>query len=289
MSKEREAHESHGRELCRLAGGIRFAQVTMPAGLRLPAHAHSRAQLVFVLAGSYAETWRQGDLRLHAGSVLFRPPAQEHENDFDRDEVQALVISYPPERLAPFAFCPRLAELPALSPMLKHQILLELPRADRAADHALEGLALLFLSRVERAHKEAPPGWLATALAFIDRHLGEPISLASVATALGLRRSVLADGFRRHLDRSVGESIREARLGRALDQIRGSRRPLSDIAAECGFYDQAHMGRLLKHATGLTPGEVRAAAAPPRPSILRAKVVTPTRSGPPSLGYTEAS
>lgn len=264
MSKEREAHESHGRELCRRqAGGIRFAQVTMPAGLRLPAHAHPRAQLVFVLAGSYAETWRQGDVRLHAGSVLFRPPVQEHENDFDRDEVQALVISYPPERLAPFAFHPRPAELPALSPMLKHQILLELPRGDGAADHALEGLALLLLSRVERAHKAAPPGWLAAALAFIDRHLGEPISLATVATALGMRRSVLAGGFRHHLDRSVGESIRDARLGRALDQIRASRRPLCDIAIECGFYDQAHMGRLLKRETGLTPGEVRAAALIP--------------------------
>lgn len=262
MPREREAHESHGRELCRQAGGIRFAQVAMPAGLRLPAHAHSRAQLVFVLAGSYAETWRQGEARLHAGSVLFRPPALEHENDFDRDEVQALVISYPPERLAPFAFLPRPVELPAPPPVLKHQILRELPRADGAAEHALEGLALLLLSRIERVHQIAPPAWLAAALAFIDHHLGEPLSLATLATALGLRRSVLAAGFRRHLDRSVGESIRDARLGRALDQIRGSQRPLCDIAIECGFYDQAHMGRLLKREIGLTPGEVRAAAPP---------------------------
>jgi AraC-like DNA-binding protein/quercetin dioxygenase-like cupin family protein len=264
-----EAHESHGRERWRRqTGGIRFAQVAMSAGLHLPAHAHSRAQLVFVLAGSYAETWRQGDVRLHAGSVLFRPPAQEHENDFDRDPVQALVISYPPERLAPFPFLPRPAELPALSPVFKHQILLELPRGDGAADHALEGLALLLLSRVERAQQAPPPGWLAPALAFIDRHLAEPISLATIAAALGVRRPALAGGFRRHLGRSVGEAIRDARLGRALDQLRGSRRPLCDIAAECGFYDQAHMGLLLKREIGLTPGEVRAAYFSERPESL---------------------
>jgi AraC family transcriptional regulator len=258
MPEEREAHESHGRELCRRqAGGIRFAHVAMPAGLHLPVHAHSRAQLVFVLSGSYGETWRHGDVRLHAGSALFRPPEQEHENDFDRDEVQALVISYPPERSVPFAVGPRPAELPALSPVLKHQILLELPRDDGAADHALEGLALLLLSRIERAHQLATPSWLPIALAFVDRHLAEPLSLATVAAALGVRRSILAAGFRRHLGRSVGESIRDARLGRALDEIRGSRRPLSEIAVDCGFYDQAHMGRLLKRQIGLTPGEVR--------------------------------
>jgi AraC family transcriptional regulator len=48
---------------------------------------------------------------------------------------------------------------------------------------------------------------------------------------------------------------REARESR-------SRRPLCDIAVDCGFYDQTHLGRLLKRELGLTPGEVRAAAAP---------------------------
>lgn len=57
-----------------------------------------------------------------------------------------------------------------------------------------------------------------------------------------------------------GKKKSTARLGRALDELRGSRRPLSDIAADCGFYDLAHMGRLLKRRIGLTPGEVRASA-----------------------------
>ena len=67
----------------------------------------------------------------------------------------------------------------------------------------------------------------------------------------------LAGAFRRHLDRSVGEAIREARLTRALAEIRRSPRPLAEIAGECGFFDQSHMGRLVKAATGQTPAQIR--------------------------------
>lgn len=256
--------ESHGRELRgRLVGGIQIAEVAVPAGLRLARHAHSSGQLVCVLAGNYAETWRRGELRLRPGSVLFRPPGEEHENAFDRDGVLALVISYPRERVSALGASRPPAELPTLPLLLRHQVRLELDRDDPAACHALEGLALILLSRVERAQQCEAPAWLPDALAYIQQHFHQPISLTSVAGALGLHRALLAAAFRRHCGRSVGQAIRDARLCRAIDRIRSSNLPLSELAIECGFFDQAHLGRVTKRVTGHTPGEIRAAAIRP--------------------------
>jgi AraC family transcriptional regulator len=251
--------ESHGSELRSYdLPGIRVAEVAVAPRRTLPIHAHASAQVVFVLAGSYGEQWAGRHVRLRPGSVIFRPPHERHANDFGESEVRALVISYRPERLGALASYPSPVELPALAADVPRQLELELARRDRAAPNALEGWSLLLAARVARLVDRDPwPPWMGEALGFIARHHSEAITLGSVAHALGLHRASVAGAFRRHLDRSVGEMIRDARLRRAIAAIRSSLRPLSEIAGECGFFDQAHMGRWVKRVTGSTPGELR--------------------------------
>jgi AraC-like DNA-binding protein len=258
----RAAPESHGAERrhCDMRG-IRIAEVAMAGNMRLPPHAHASGQLVFVLDGSYFESWETRRVRLVPGSVIFRPPRARHANDFPGAEVRALVVSYRPERLGALADCRQPFEMPRIVGDLRQGIELELERGDRAAQAALEGLALLLQARAARTIEPARwPLWLAEALRLIQFHYAEPISLSSVAAALGVHRATLAAAFRRHLDRSVGEAIREARLTRALVEIRRAARPLAEIAGQCGFYDQAHMGRLVKRCTGQSPGDIRRSA-----------------------------
>jgi AraC-like DNA-binding protein/quercetin dioxygenase-like cupin family protein len=251
--------ESHGTALrhCELRG-IRVAEVAMAGGLRLPRHAHGSGQLVFVLGGSYFESWGSGRVRLVPGSVLFRPPRAPHANQFPAAGARALVVAYHPARLGALAGCRQPLELPAMAGDLRRGLELELERGDRAASAALEGLALLLQARAARALEPAVwPLWLGGALRLIERQCAEPLSLATVAAEVGVHRATLAAAFRRHLDRSVGEAIREARLTRALVEIRRASRPLAEIAGECGFFDQSHMGRIVKAATGQTPAQIR--------------------------------
>jgi AraC-like DNA-binding protein len=242
------------------------AEVSMPAGLHLPRHAHGSGQLVFVLEGSYRERWmsRKGErIDLRPGSVLYRPPAEPHANVFGDEDVLALTVSYHPDRLAGLPGR-RPVTLPSLLVDLQRRIATELRahhRGDAASSTALEGLALLLLARLERSAGSGEPAgrpdWLGDAVRFVERRHAEPISLASVAAAVGRHRTTVAAAFRRHLGRSVGEVLRDVRLGRAIEEIRSTDRPLAEIALVCGFYDQAHMGRLLKRATGRTPGAIR--------------------------------
>jgi AraC family transcriptional regulator len=254
-----QAH-SHGAELrrCEL-DGIRIAEVVTPGRLELRRHAHPTGQVVFVLEGDYRERWRRSEARLGPGSVIFRPPGEPHANHFGDEEVLALVVAYEPGRLARLAAVAEPLRLPALLADLRERILVELAREDAVSSYALEGLALLLLSRVGRlAPEQRWPGYLREALSLIESGYARPLTLGSLATAVGAHRATLAAAFRRHLDRSVGEVVREVRVRHALEALGRTRRPLAEIALDCGFYDQSHMGRLVKRSTGLAPAEVRA-------------------------------
>lgn len=230
----------------------------MAGPLRLARHAHHTGQLVFVLEGRYWERWGRRRLALQPGSVIFRPPGERHANGFGAEGALTLLVSYRPERLAGLAGCRRPVELPALVADLRSQVELELQRDDPASRVALEGLALLLAARVGRfSASPRRPEWLENALRFIEARPAEPLGLAAVAAAVERHPGTVAAGFRRYLGRSVGEAVRAARVGRALHRIRASKEPLAEIAADCGFFDQAHMGRLVKRVTGRTPGQIR--------------------------------
>ncbi|HUO85709.1 MAG TPA: AraC family transcriptional regulator, partial [Thermoanaerobaculia bacterium] len=125
---------------------------------------------------------------------------------------------------------------------------------------ALEGLALLVLLRVAReggGGDPAEPRWLHDAIAYIDHHHAEHLSLLVVAAAMGIPRLRLAAGFRRHRGTSVGAVIRQVRLAHAARALRTTRVPISEIAASHGFADHAHLTRLFRRAHGMTPKEFR--------------------------------
>lgn len=251
--------DSHGRELhsCRL-GDIRIAEVAVPPGLRLGRHRHEAGQIVFVLEGSYRERWRHRSVELGPGTAIFRPPGEAHANEFGREEVLALLVAYPPDRLSGLDRAPRPRDVSWLLGDLKVRIEMEWRREDAASRMALEGISLLLLARTLRAPSDdRAPEWVRAAMALIEQKYAETISLADVADEVELHRATVAAGFRRWLGRSVGEAISEVRLARALEQIRSAKRPLAEIAVECGYFDQSHMGRHVKRATGATPGQIR--------------------------------
>jgi AraC family transcriptional regulator len=70
----------------------------------------------------------------------------------------------------------------------------------------------------------------------------------------------LSRAFRRVYGQTIGECIRKARVRSAAHLLLSSRRPISEIATECGFCDQAHLSRAFKRIFGLTPAAYRLAA-----------------------------
>ncbi|PZU07252.1 AraC family transcriptional regulator [Sphingomonas sp.] len=93
---------------------------------------------------------------------------------------------------------------------------------------------------------------------FVDSHLCENISIEDMAGVAGMGVWT----FNRYLRQSVGKSayafVVEKRIERAQSLLSRGDLALKEIAAACGFSDQAHMTRMFTAKLGVTPGQFRA-------------------------------
>jgi AraC-like DNA-binding protein len=83
------------------------------------------------------------------------------------------------------------------------------------------------------------------------------LTVSDLARRAGLSASQLQREFRRLFGMTVGDYILRLRLLMARRKLRATTDAVGRIAAECGFYDQAHFTRAFKKHVGQTPLEYR--------------------------------
>lgn len=83
-------------------------------------------------------------------------------------------------------------------------------------------------------------------------------SITHVTTELGWSRRRLATAFREYVGLTPKTVSRIARFDRAVGAVRAGRaRSLSQLAAECGYADQAHLAREFREFAGLSPAALQ--------------------------------
>lgn len=95
------------------------------------------------------------------------------------------------------------------------------------------------------------------AMAYIQSHYAEKLSLEEIAKAALTNRSELCRCFRRVLDLSPNEFILQYRLSRALSLLEDPERRIADIAISCGFCSPSHFGSHFARHLGCTPLQYR--------------------------------
>ena len=88
---------------------------------------------------------------------------------------------------------------------------------------------------------------------YVSEHFGRPIRTPELASLVGLSVSQFSRRFRGSFGFPPREYMIRIRLDRAKTLMRQSRAPLSEIALDSGFCDQAHMSRLFHALVGDTP------------------------------------
>jgi transcriptional regulator GlxA family with amidase domain len=118
------------------------------------------------------------------------------------------------------------------------------------------------LPRVEKTLQPGSRGLDARQLRLVDgaiaESIGEPISVSMLSSVAGLSRSHFSRAFRASVGRTPHEHVVRVRIDRAMELMRTTKRPLSDIAVATGFSDQAHFSNKFRRFTGLTPSRWRA-------------------------------
>lgn len=98
---------------------------------------------------------------------------------------------------------------------------------------------------------------LRKALAFIRQNLSKPIGIDQIAEAIGISRATLDRLFKSEMERSAGQEIQRQRISRAKSLLANEELSIAQIAAECGFCNQAYLTNLFKGTIGLTPLKYR--------------------------------
>lgn len=105
-----------------------------------------------------------------------------------------------------------------------------------------------------------PVASLARVLRLVGERLAEPLSVADLAREAGFSRSHFTRAFAASTGRPPHAYLVGRRVAKAAHLLRTSTLPLSQIAADCGFHDQAHFTRVFRRATGETPQRFRSRA-----------------------------
>lgn len=97
-------------------------------------------------------------------------------------------------------------------------------------------------------------------IALMEAHFASKLSLEQLAATAGLSPFHFNRLFHRVVGVSPHRYLLDCRLRRARELlVAGSGRSIGEVAAECGFADQAHFGRQFRRAYGVSPVQFQAA------------------------------
>jgi AraC-like DNA-binding protein len=204
----------------------------------MPRHRHGTGYVALVLSGGYEEVGDGGRFRAGAGDILFHKRFEAHLDRFSSAGADTLNFSLDGWSGTTIVFGR------AHDPDLIVRI------AERDPREARDMLLASVTPREIGAHDW--PDALAASIR------GDPnLNLSIWARAHGLAPATVSRGFRRVYGTAPIAFRAQMRARHAWQAIVHTAKPLSTLAAENGFADQAHMTRAVGALTGATPAAWR--------------------------------
>jgi AraC-like DNA-binding protein len=196
-------------------------------------HRHKAAYAAIVLEGGYEEAGDHGRFRVTAGDVLVHGPFTSHLNRLA--SIRTVLINIP---------LPPLVRIGEIGRVSDPEQIARTALKDRW--EALDLFSACYIPSPAKAFNEVDA--LAAAL-----REDASISIGTWSAMQSLCRETLSRHFHRIYGVTALSYRRDVKSRRAWLRIVESNAPLSEIALECAFADQAHMSRAILALTGHSP------------------------------------
>ncbi|MCY1074556.1 AraC family transcriptional regulator [Archangium lansingense] len=276
------------------AGGLPLRVVRIPGDGPVPPPVPlvSTFFMVFVLTAGRGRARHLEELELHEGDIHLVPAGVEHQ-PLDVGNLEGWIVGFDPLLLrslgpewlpAPPRGTGKTKPPPARSLFVRGLLRLrpgqprwrrivqlvaeleaELREAQWGVEHAAHAWFILLVTELVRELQEhtplAPPmigGLVHDALAFIEAHCLQPLSLQDVAAAVGCTPSHLANVIRKETGLTVGDWLREHRMAEARRRLLDTEASIERIASQVGYTDVTHFIRTFRRVHGMTPRAWRA-------------------------------
>lgn len=235
-----------------------------------PRHTHDEFGIGLVDAGGHASWSGRGHVEAGPGMFITVNPGEVHDGHaLGRRARSWRILYFEPRALrallsdvsgtdTPFEFTRPVFADPGLRARFEHAFV---PAESLACESAL-----LHLVADLRAHSTAPERAelrgapdVRRARDVIEADLAAAVTLEALARECSLSRYQLLRAFARAYGLPPHAYLMQRRLARARRLLRMGR-PLTEVAADCGFSDQSHLTRCFSRQFGVTPGRYAAPA-----------------------------
>lgn len=261
-----EQHETSGEILrIRSIGSFTLIESLHPKGSSLRKHSHPHADVTFVIEGTLRERYVYGECVYRSGAVRYLPAGEIHADEIE-SPLRCLHVRIDPVVLDGLGRKSRVPSRPAeikgfAATWLANRLYAEFASTDDASAMAVEGLILEIVAELARSDVKpgpaAVPDWLKQATDIVESRFLERLSLADIASEVGVHYVHLSRQFHKYNRCTVGELIRRRRVQHASHLLAHSKTPLAEVALICGFSDQSHLSFLFKRYMGVSPSKFR--------------------------------
>ena len=117
-----------------------------------------------------------------------------------------------------------------------------------------------YINMAETVETKHPKDWITVSAAMKEvlEHFGDTeMTLESIASSLFISKSHLSRLFQKVTGESFIDYVRNVRINRACELLRGTMMTNSEIVAECGLKDVPSFYRLFRTVVGMTPYQYR--------------------------------
>lgn len=254
--------ESHLSKMLRLSQGIGTLYVSthFELGNSDLLHYHDEPHLTFILHGGVTDKRKNLETERFSGEMMFFHAGEPHQtisrsfptkyvsfqfqSDYYRNnpnlenELKATLENDPNAKLS----------------MLK--IYKELAKKDEFTESSIEML-LCGLMNGKHFDRNSRPNWLNKIVEILNDNWNEEISLNELAFAADVHPKTISKYFPKYFSCTLGEYRRRIKIEKSLALIKKSNFSLTEIALNCGFYDQSHFTETFKQMTGFLPKQFR--------------------------------
>jgi AraC family transcriptional regulator len=236
----------------RCPGGLAATLTHYPGAGTHPLHVHDHLQVSFLLAGEMIEEVEGREHFACAGGRGHKPAGARHRDSWGHQGVLMFTLRLwgPQERWEPgWVAGGTPAGIASLVRIFAQEV--DSGRREEAATDLLAGVPLSTSATGD------PPAWLERARAAIH-DAPKLLQISEAAGEGGVNPTHLSRMFRRFYGMPPSIYRRRVLLARAASALVRSQAPLAQVAVQAGFFDQAHLSRVMRAETGLTPAQARA-------------------------------
>ena len=244
----------------RSLNGFTLSTTDHGQNMKVPNHEHEYPYISLLLHGLYREESIVSEQDIKSGNSLFRPKGFEHKNEIGSHNSFCFNIEIENEFTDDKHYT-RLTDYTQFERYNLEVLKIYFAFLNDFSDELInltveENLHLLFQQQ-NAENKPCRSLWIKKIKQEVRLSPEKKYSIEEVSDSFCLHPNYFVRKFKSSTGHTFGEFLLRQRISKGIDLMLHSSKSLTEIAVECGFFDQSHFIRHFKHFFSTTPSRYR--------------------------------